>query len=123
MDIFSATKALAIRIAQEFNGVRYVLLNSQTANYTLVATDVSKAVEMSNSSARTITIPPNSSVAFPVGSVIELRRMGTGSVTIVAGSGVTIRNAAGVLTLRAQYSIASIVKRATNEWVISGDLG
>ena len=97
--------------------------NTQTANYTLVLGDSGKAVEMSNAASRTITIPPNSSVAFPVGTVIELARTGTGAVTVVAGSGVTVRNSAAVLTLRAQYSVASIRKRATDEWIIAGDLG
>lgn len=100
-----------------------VVTSEQTANYTLVLSDMGRAVEMSNASARTITVPPNSSVAFTIGTVIEVARMGTGSVTIVAGSGVTIRNAAAVLTLRAQYSTVSLRKRATNEWVIAGDLG
>jgi hypothetical protein len=85
-----------------------------------VLTDAGKAVELSNSSARTVTVPPNSSVAFPVGTVIEIARMGTGTVTVVAGSGVTIRTA-GTLVLRAQYSVLTIRKRATDEWVLAGD--
>ena len=49
-----------------------VVANTQTANYTLVLGDAGKSVEMNNASARTITVPPNSSVAFPTGTVIEL---------------------------------------------------
>nr|WP_274635521.1 hypothetical protein [Microbacterium bovistercoris] len=100
-----------------------VAVTAVTANYTLVLTDGGKAVEMSNSSARTITVPPNSSVAFPTGTVIECVRMGAGAVTIAAGAGVTIRNAAAVLTLHAQYSIVSLRKLATDEWIVTGDLG
>ncbi|GAA1915361.1 hypothetical protein GCM10009775_04820 [Microbacterium aoyamense] len=101
---------------------KLVTESAQTANYTLVLADGGNAVSMSNASARTITVPPNSTAAFPVGTVIELLRLGSGAVTVVAGSGVTIRTAGGLLALRAQYSAASIRKRATNEWVLVGDL-
>lgn len=97
-----------------------VALNSQTANYTLVLTDQGKAVEMSSTSARTVTVPPNSSVAFPVGTVIEIARINTGSVTVVAGAGVTI-NSPSTLVLRARYSSVSIRKSATDTWLLAGD--
>ena len=94
--------------------------NTQTGtSYTLVLADEGKVVEMNNASANTLTVPPNSSVAFPIGAVIEVYRMGAGSTTVVAGSGVTVRNAG---SLRAQYSTASLRKRATDEWVLAGDL-
>jgi hypothetical protein len=101
-----------------------VAANTQTTSYTLVLADAGKLIEMNSSSSTTVTVPPNSSVAFPVGTVIEIARIGTASATLVAGSGVTIRAPAGVpLTLRAQYSVAGMRKRATDEWVASGDLG
>lgn len=99
-----------------------IAVNAVTSNYTLVLTDAGKAVEMSNASSRTVTVPQNSSVAFPVGTVIEITRMGTGAVTIVQGTGATLRSAGGLLALRTQYSSASIRKRDTNEWVVVGDL-
>lgn len=103
--------------------LKVIVANSQTANYTLVNGDDGKCVEMNNASSRTITVPPNSSVAFPVNTVLEVCRMGAGSVTLVAGSGVTINSPGAILTLRAQYSTGVLRKRATNEWVLSGDLG
>jgi len=109
--------------ALEDNGA-VVTANPQTTSYTLVLADAGKLVEMNSSSSTTVTVPPNSSVAFPVGTVIEVGRYGTASVTLVAGSGVTIRTPTGSpLTLRAQYSTVGLRKRATNEWVASGDLG
>lgn len=96
-------------------------LDTKTANYTLVLGDASKCVEMNNASARTITVPPNSSVAFPVGTLIDLGRVGAGSVEVVAGSGVTIQSAAG-LFLRSQHSMATLQKRATDTWRLVGDL-
>lgn len=50
--------------------------------YTLALSDASTAVEFTNSSAVTVTVPPNSSVAFPTGTVIELFQYGTGALTV-----------------------------------------
>lgn len=95
--------------------------SAQTASYTLVLGDAGKVVEVTSASATNLTVPQNSSVAFPVGTVIEVCQMGAGQVTIVQGTGATLRSANG-LKLRAQYSAASLRKRATNEWVVSGDV-
>jgi hypothetical protein len=99
-----------------------VIGNAQTANYTLVLTDAGKAVEMSNASGRTITVPPNASVAFPVDTVIEVVRMGAGTVTLVPGAAVTIRSAGGLLDISAQYAGATLRQRAADEWVLNGSL-
>jgi hypothetical protein len=97
--------------------------NTQTGTaYTLVLSDAGKAVEANNASANTVTVPPNSSVAFPVGTLIEICQLGAGQTTVVAGSGVTIRSAGGKLKLTGQYSAASLRKRASDEWLIVGDL-
>jgi hypothetical protein len=96
--------------------------NSQTGtSYTLVLADAGKVVEMTNSSANTLTIPPNSSVAFPVGTIIEVYQGGAGQTTIAAGSGVTLRAPDGA-KLAKQYASASLRKRATNEWVLAGSV-
>jgi hypothetical protein len=99
-----------------------VPVNGQTTAYTLVLTDVSKAVEITSSSARTVTIPPNSSVAFPVGTIIEIAQLGTAQVTVAAGSGVTLHSAGSLVKTRVQYSTCSIRKQATNTWLLAGDL-
>ena len=97
--------------------------NAQTGtSYTLQMSDVDKLVTMENSSASTITIPPNSSLAFPVGSTrIDIARLGLGSVTIVPGSGVTVRRTAS-LALRLQYSMATLIKIGIDTWLLAGDL-
>lgn len=103
-------------------GVNQVAANIRTANYTLALSDAGKAVEMDSTTAKTITIPPNSSVAFPVGTVIEVVRIGTGTVTLAAGSGVTLLSPLGFLNIQDQYGTAGLRKRATNEWIITGSL-
>ena len=99
-----------------------VTANTQTDNYTLVLSDAGKAVEINAATAKAVTVPPNSSVAFPVGTVIELHRYGAGAVSVAAGAGVTIRSPGAKLKLASQYSSASLRKRATDEWVLAGDL-
>jgi hypothetical protein len=96
--------------------------NTQTANYTLALTDAGKTVEMNLGTALTLTVPPNSSVAFPIGSIVEVSRHGAGTVAIAAGAGVTIRSRGALLSIGNQYGAVSLRKRATDEWVLVGDL-
>lgn len=96
-------------------------VNTQTGSYTLVLSDAGKAVEMNVAGANTLTVPPNSSVAFPIGTVIEICQLGAGQTTLTPGAGVTLRNASS-LTTRAQYATVSLRKRGTDEWVVAGDV-
>lgn len=98
-------------------------VNTETASYTLVLGDAGGTVEMDVASANDLTVPPNSSVAFPVGTVVEVCQIGAGQTTIVAGSGVTVQVPSGLtLALRGQWSSVSLRKRATDVWVAAGDL-
>ena len=99
-----------------------VTTNTQSSSYTLVIGDTGKTIEMNNASANTLTVPPNSSVAFPVGTRIEVTQYGAGKTTIAAGVGVTLRSRSSYLGLYSQYSGASLYKRATDEWIVIGDL-
>jgi hypothetical protein len=94
----------------------------KTASYTLSAlTERDNLVEMDNASATTLTIPLNSAVAFPVGTSIDILQTGVGQVTIAGDAGVTV-NATPGLKLRTRWSSATLFKRATNTWVVYGDL-
>jgi ethanolamine ammonia-lyase large subunit len=98
-------------------------INQQTASYTAVLADASKLVEISSSSATTFSIPTDASVNFPVGTQISILQTGTGQVTVAAvTSGTTTVNATPGLKLRAQWSAATLIKRAANLWVVTGDL-
>lgn len=95
--------------------------NSQTGTtYTLALTDASKMITLSNASAITVTIPTNASVAFPIGTQIDLVQKGAGQPTIVGDTGVTLN---GIGTkLRLQWSSGSLLKTDTNEWLLVGDI-
>jgi hypothetical protein len=99
-----------------------VAANTQTDSYTLVLADAGKVVEMNKATANNLTIPLNSSVAFSVGTVIELFQLGAGQTTVVATGGVTIQSPDGKLKLTGQYSGASLRKRATDTWSLVGDI-
>ena len=103
--------------------LKHMLFNDQTGtSYTLVLTDDAKTVTMTNSSANTLTVPLNSSVAFPVGTQITIVQNGTGQTTIAYTSGVTIRSAGSALKLRVQYSSCTLIKTASDTWLMLGDI-
>src|SRR4051812_34601926 len=77
--------------------------STQTGNYTLALADAGKTVEQNLGTPTTVTVPPNSSVAFPIGTIIEVARYGAGTVAIAAGAGVTIRSRGGLLSIGNQY--------------------
>ena len=99
-----------------------ITANRQTASYTLVLADRGKLIEMNVATANNLTIPLNSSVAFPVGTKIDVAQYGAGQITFVATGGVTIRSTNGWLKMNAQYGSATLVKIATDEWYLFGNL-
>ena len=97
-------------------------INSRSDSYTLALTDAGKFIKMTKGTANNLTVPPNSSVAFPVGTEIEFMQYGAGQVTLVPAGGVTIRNSISGTKTTKEYSLASIKKLDTDEWVSGGDL-
>ena len=97
-------------------------LDRKTADYTLVLTDAGKVIEINSGSSENVTIPPNSSVAFPVGTQIVVVRLGAGAVVIVEGSGVTTRSDGDKAKIKSQYSSCVLIKHETDEWYILGNL-
>jgi hypothetical protein len=99
-----------------------VTANTQTDSYTLVLGDAGKCVEMNKATANNLTVPLNSSVAFPIGTVLEVFQVGAGQTTIVATGGVTISSSGSKLKLTGQYSGASLRKTGTDTWALVGDI-
>ncbi|HXV00662.1 MAG TPA: hypothetical protein VG166_09200 [Caulobacteraceae bacterium] len=98
-------------------------INNQTASYALVLSDTGKMVRMSNASANTATIPPNSSVAYPLGTAIVIRNIGAGTCTVTRGSGVTLRIVGSTTSkdvAMTQWGLATLVKEDADTWLISG---
>lgn len=101
---------------------KLITTNRQTDSYTLVLTDADKLVEMNKATANNLTVPLNSSVAFPTGTQLLISQYGAGQTTVVATGGVTIRSSGGKLKLAAQYAGATLIKIATDEWYLFGDI-
>ena len=101
-------------------------VNAQTGTtYTTVLTDAKQMVTLSNASAITVTLPPNSSVAYAAGSKIDFVQKGAGQVTFAQGAGVTIRSTASTSSapkLRTQYSGATAWYEGSDVWYIVGDI-
>ena len=102
--------------------IGYQQINAQTGTaYTAVLSDVSKLITLNNASGITMTIPLNSSVAFPTGTVLYFAQLGAGQVGFTGASGVTLNFTPGRF-LRTQYSTASAIQLSTNLWLLSADL-
>jgi len=106
---------------------RDVGINAQLGTaYTFVLGDRHKLCTFSNANPVTVTIPLNSSVAFPVGTKIDLARVGAGTVQIQpVGGGVTLNSqgtAPGNRFLAAQYAGASLIQTSLNNWLLVGNL-
>lgn len=95
--------------------------NDQSGNYTLVLTDAGKHIKQ-NTSASTVTIPANASVAFPVGSVVTIYNNSAGNISIAITSDTLLLAATastGTRTL-ASVGVATALKVASTAWLISG---
>lgn len=101
----------------------YYGFNSQTGTtYNLVLTDAGKVIPINNASANTVTVPVNSSVAFPTGTAITVVQTGAGQTSITGASGVTVNSESSKYKLRGQYAAATVLKTDTNTWVAFGNL-
>lgn len=99
-----------------------IAINAQTGTtYTAVLADDGKLVTCDNGSAITFTIPTNASVAFGIGTQINIMQLGAGQITI-NGAGVTFRSQGSKLKTNGQYAVATCCKIATDTWVVVGNL-
>lgn len=101
-----------------------ITVTDQTGTtYTFALTDGQTMVEYNNAAAGTFTIPPHSSVAFPVGTYIREFQGGAGPLTIAPGAGVTLLYAANVYgaTSRSKNSVLQITQVSTDVWLLEGD--
>lgn len=98
-------------------------LNDQTGvAYTLVLGDRGKTITLTNAAAIALTVPPNASVAFPVGTVISLYQGGAGTVTVTPGAAVTIRSLDSNLKISGQYGMVALTKLLSDTWCCAGSL-
>lgn len=101
-------------------------INAQTGTtYTTVLGDNGDLITLTNASAIAVTIPPNSSVAYPVGAQLNFAQYGAGQVTFTQGAGVTIVSTGATASApktRVQYSTATAIQTSANNWLVMGDI-
>ena len=115
--VLSAVPTVDLNPASKLYADTFTVRTATGTTDTWVAGDQGKLLRYTNAGAVTATVPPNSSVAFPVGTVVNVYSAGAGGVTVAAGSGVTVRNNADPLV---QYGEVSLRKDGTDEWVRVG---
>jgi len=97
-------------------------ISQKTDSYTLSnLNERDSIIEISKGSATTLTIPADSTVNYPVGTTLDIIQTSSGQVTIAGAGGVTV-NATPGLKLRTQWSSVTLLKRASNTWLVFGDL-
>jgi hypothetical protein len=95
--------------------------------YTTVLNDNGQVVTMNNASANTLSIPTNASVAYPIGTQINVLQIGAGQTTIQAvTSGTTTILSTGATAaapkIRVRYGMATCIKASTDLWYVVGDI-
>jgi len=97
-------------------------INIQTGTtYTPIVGDANKLVTLSNADPITVTLPQDTDLTFAIGKRIDFLVINTGMATFQAGTGATVNGTPSLVT-RAQWSAVTVIKRATNTWVVVGDL-
>jgi len=103
-------------------GAAIAALNTVTGtSYALVITDAFNMIEVDASTAFTITVPTDAAAAFADLTEIHIVQAGTGQITVTGSSGVTVQ-ATPSRKFRAQWSVATLIKRSTDSWLLTGDL-
>jgi hypothetical protein len=121
----SSTVLSAINSAGAFVGAVTppdLVVNEKTSGYTVALADKNNLISVNSASNLQITVPENSTTAFPAGSQINIFRRGTGTVQIVGAGAATLVGTPGFY-LRARYSSATLIKLdGADNWALVGDL-
>lgn len=108
-------------VAQD-RGNAYVSV--QTASFNVDTTTAPLAAvngtvyTINNAGATTVTVPSNTTVAYPIGYKVVVASIGAGTCTVTAGGGATLilGSAAAIATVTSR----TLTKVAVNSWLISG---
>jgi hypothetical protein len=95
---------------------------SVASSKTLALTDANTLQVVNSASTINITIPNNTSVAFPIGTTIDILRYGTGAVSVAVSGSVYTNGATATISIYSQYGIIALVKVNTNSWIVMGDI-
>jgi hypothetical protein len=94
---------------------------SASTTYVIEEADRSKVKLFNNSNNISVIVPNSGSATFPIGTKVDLIQIGEGQVTVSGASGVTVNGNPGT-RLNGQWAQASLIKTASNTWVIYGNI-
>ena len=106
------------RMSIQSSGIRV----QAAATQILALDDGNSLIANTGADAFTVTVPPAVDVAFPIGVELGFACASTGTITLAAGAGVTIASLDSLLTVKASGGSASILKLATDTWILIGAL-
>ncbi len=118
--IYSGTPASLNQFSIGFRGIP---VGTHDSNYTFVLGDSAFMARHTSATAHAWTIPPNSDVAYPIGTALVGRVVGTGGVLLTRGSGVTIRlvgSATSQDVICDQWGFFTALQEAADTWVVIG---
>lgn len=103
---------------------QYQSLSEVSSSFTLALTDAFKVYNLNHASTTiTVTIPLNSSVAFPIGTQISFIRGGDATCSFSATGGVTLNTVSGAgSSILDKYTMACLIKTDTNTWLLVGNI-
>lgn len=111
-------------LATNSSGYLGLPLNEQDTAYTTVLLDAGKLVRCNSAIAVAYTVPPIGSVAYPIGTAIGFRNVGSGVVTMTPGAGVTFFKAgtagSSATIALAQAGLCTAIMETNNVWCWSG---
>lgn len=100
----------------------YNIIEYSGTNHTLVLADANSFLLMDSTISRTVYVPINTSVDFPIGTRIDITRKGTGTVTIEENVSVSIRAISTYRDISARYGVVILQKVSLNTWHLFGSL-
>jgi hypothetical protein len=102
-------------------GASYSTVRTQSGTtYTLALTDAGDYIQTTSTTAVTITVPLQSSVAWVADTEIYFEQNNTGQITIAGASGVTV-NSSETLKSFARYSVLALKRVASDVWTLTGE--
>lgn len=103
------------------NVVSHPIPIEQTESFTLDMSHDGQILLMDNPGGAIITVPPETSVPFSLGTQITIIRYSNAAVTVSGAGGAIVRATPG-FNLRARYSVAQLLKVESDRWILMGDL-
>jgi hypothetical protein len=98
-----------------------IVQTAKTGAYTVASGDQGALIQLNGTF--TVSVPTDATFNFAIGTQINLLNIASGVITVAAATpGTTVVNGTPGLKLRAQWSSATLIKLASNTWVIVGDL-